>query len=112
MTNPGLKTMVKNLKVSTVPGHSNDGAKVRVHYKAFRPSDEGGRLAAKTAVEMGMDKDTYTGVLDKVWVTKGGKGDLCMTVLALERIDPNTGKYTFRTFNLEKGTVVSIQLLG
>ena len=110
MTDKNLKVLVENLKVSQVPGKTLDGAKVRVKYKAFNPADAGGVAAAKTAVEMGMDKDTYTGILDKRWVSVAG--DLIITVLALERIDPVTGKYAFRSFNLNKGKVLDVQVLS
>jgi hypothetical protein len=92
-------------KGSTVAGKSEDGTRIHVWYGAFRAPAAMAIQEAKIAEDLGIDRQRYTGKLDRVW--KSGAGDLIVTVLVeLER------GHKYRAFNVNKGEIYKMAVLG
>jgi len=99
---------VENI-VSQLKGSSNglieDGTRIHLHYKSFGTPTETGKKEAARAETLGLPRDRYTGRVSRIW--ESGAGDKLLTVLVeLER------DHKYRTFNLHKGTVHKIVILG
>jgi hypothetical protein len=107
MTN--LIETLLSLRASTKPGLAN-GERIKVRYFAFRPATSLAIDQAEVAKNQGMDMNTYTGILDRVWRTL--EGHLCFTVL----VDANVrcdkyGRPVYRTFNVNKGRLELVERL-
>ena len=96
-----IRKILPKLKQSTIPGFSNNGQRLQVRYERFCLVNEYKKLDTIAAKHARLDLKIFTGNLDKVWITKNK--DLVFSMLVLERIDSSTGKYAYRTFNLNRG---------
>jgi len=106
-----LINMVRCLRGSSDPGKATDGARIHVYYNTIpgnTPSDKA-KEEAKRAEVLGLEKQRYTGVVSKVFESKGKDLCLCMRV-ELERASED-GKPCFRTFNVTRGDIVTIAVL-
>jgi hypothetical protein len=102
---PEILTVLAGLKQASEPGKKEDGTRVHVQYRSFGKPTPAAIELAKRAEELGLTKDRYTGRVSRIW--KSGAGDRMLTVLVeLER------DHQFRTFNLDKGEVLQLVVLG
>jgi len=100
-----IDEILGGLVQATKPGKSNDGTRVHLHYKAMHEPSQSAMIEAKRSEDLGLSRDRYTGRVDRVWVS--GNGDKMLTMLVeLER------DHKFRTFNLSRGKVFNIVILG
>lgn len=100
-----VKEMLEEAKQATVPGSSHDGTRLHLWYKGFCEPTEKAKEEAIRAKELGLPSDRYTGRVDRIYESKSGDMILTMYV-ELER------DHTFRSFNLDKGQVFQIVILG
>lgn len=105
MTTQDINVAIAQITGASEPGLTEDGTRVHVHYTAFREPSKGAKVEAKRASELGLPSDRYTGRVSRVWNSKAGDQMLTMLV-ELER------DHKFRTFNLDKGDVHNIVILG
>ena len=104
-----IRKVLPTLKSNTVPGFTNDGARIVVRYERFGPVKEERKLDTIPAKRAGLDLRVYTGVLDKVWTTRNK--DLVFSMLVLERLDAANGKYSYRTINTSRGRVRYLKVI-
>lgn len=95
------------LKEATIPGHSADGASIRIKYIPFKEPTKRAIEEARPALRAGLDLQTFSGRIDKIWYSQ--QGYLILTMLVLERIV--NGAYTYRSFNLDKGELKELIIL-
>lgn len=98
-TTESIERKAKTLKASTFPGWSNDGQRVVVKYSAVTEPDAQARSESALARRQGLDLDVLSGIVDRVW--KSGKG-LCITILALERVNLEARSYCYRTLRVSR----------
>ena len=101
-----LRTLFE-LRQASVPGKTNDGARIRIRYKPFREPTKQALQEARAAQEAHLDLNLFTGHLDRVWMSSAG--DLIVTMLALERLSGTN--YTYRSFNLKRGEIQELIVL-
>jgi len=110
---PRLKPMKKEeviklldtLNGASKPGHTNDGTRIHIRYKKFTEGNVASVKERERAKELKIGDDRYTGRLDRVY--ESGSGDTIMTMLVeLER------DQKYRSFNLDKGQLITIAVLG
>lgn len=105
MLKPEHLTILANVRQASEPGKKEDGTRVHVQYKSFGTPKPAAIAAAKRAEDLGLPKDRYTGRVSRIW--KSGDGDRMLTVyVELER------DHQYRSFNLDKGEVLNIVVLG
>lgn len=111
-----IKNQLLRLKPATTPGKTSDGAPIRVKIGFVKRAPTARAIAeAETARRHGLDMRTFTGTLDRVFFTL--KNELCMTMLAMERVHlehsgETSARYCYRTFNLDSGQVKSLRALA
>lgn len=105
MTTTDIQNTLSKMTGASQPGITEDGTRVHVHYTAFREPTKGAKFEASRAAQLGLPRDRYTGRVSRVWRSKAGDQMLTMLV-ELER------DHKFRTFNLDKGSVHTIVILG
>lgn len=93
------------LRSASEPGKKEDGTRVHVQYKAFGEATPAAKVAAQRAADLGLPHDRYTGRVSRVWKAKNGDQMLTLYV-ELER------DHQYRSFNLEKGEVLQLVILG
>jgi hypothetical protein len=86
-------------------GKAKDGTRIHVWYEAFKKPTKKAQEEAKLAAALGIDRQRYTGRLDRVKLAKDGSLLITMFV-ELER------DHTYRTLNTSKGKVYKIAVLG
>lgn len=100
-----VENVVSNLRGTSQPGLSEDGTRIHLHYTAFGTPTEQAKKEASRAAALGLPQDRYTGRVSRIW--RSSAGDQLLTVLVeLER------DHKYRTFNLDKGKVHNIVVLG
>jgi hypothetical protein len=99
-----VEAMLPSHLCATVPGKSEDGALVHLHYVAFRPPTPKQVEEARLAEQLGQPRNQYTGKLDRVWKTKAG--ELIVTMLVMVQ---RAKKY--RSFNISKGRVYALRVI-
>jgi hypothetical protein len=105
MTEQAIQSVVDSLNGATEPGVTEDGTRIHLHYTAFGTATPQAKREATRAEELGLPRDRYTGRVSRIWQSRAG--DQLVTVLVeLER------DHKYRTFNLDKGTVHKIVVLG
>ena len=102
-----IRRRLQQLRTSTAPGESNDGATVQIGYQAYTLPTRQAEKEAGAARRAKLDLEVYTGVLDRVWRARGGA--LCITLLVLERIRGD--KYLYRTMNTHAGEIRFLNVL-
>ena len=105
-----IRALLPTLKAATVAGRSNDGTRLTLSYKAFNPPTERQRMDAELAREEGLDMETYSGVLDRVF--QNARGELCFTILCLERTNGDGRHHAYRSFNTVRGDLKQLVILG
>jgi hypothetical protein len=100
-----LMEQVKTLRGASTPGRVEDGTRIHIHYTAFGVPTAKAVKAAQRAADLGLPRDRYTGRVSRVWTSKAGDTILTMWV-ELER------DHQYRSFNLNKGTLHSLVVLG
>lgn len=110
---PRLKPMKKEevmelldtLNGATKIGKSSDGSRIHIRYRKFTKDTALSVQERERAKDLKIKDDRYTGRLDRVY--KSGSGDTIMTMLVeLER------DHKYRSFNLDKGELITIAVLG
>ena len=104
-----IEALLPRLKTATEPGRTHDGTRLLVGYKAFGRPTARSRFESQVARDEGLDLETYTGVLDRVF--RNARGECCFTILCLERTNGD-GRHAFRTFNIMRGEVRQVVVLG
>jgi len=99
--------VIGKLKDASEPGKVEDGTRIHVRYekKADSKVSERAKEEAKRASELGLPSNAYTGRVSRVWEAKDGSIMLNMYV-ELER------DHTYRSFNINKGKILHITILG
>jgi hypothetical protein len=113
MTKAEVEATVRGLRQSTEPSKALDGARVHVYYKTMpgaKPATDRAKEEAKRAEVLGIERQRYTGTVGRVFSNKSGELCVCVRV-ELERASAD-GTACFRTFNVDKGDVVAIVVLG
>lgn len=102
-----IKEILKTIRGASIPGKTNDGDRIHVRYTRI----PGRTLSpiqiddAKRATELELPLNVYTGKLDRVYTSKAG--DMILTMLVeLER------DKRFRSFNIDKGEIKHVILIG
>jgi hypothetical protein len=103
-----IQAVLPGLKVATVPGSSNDGARLVVTYHAFNPPTARSLEESELARQEHLDQHQFSGSLDRVF--RNAKSELCFCILCLERTNAD-GRHCYRTFNTVRGDVKQIVLL-
>lgn len=95
------------LRGATVPGKSFDGDRIHIMYHRMKDAVLTDKQIeeAKRAEVLGLRKDTYTGKLDRIWISKDGNMIITMFV-ELER------EKKFRSFNVNNGEIEHIVYMG
>ena len=102
-----IKDTLVEVKQASNPGTVEDGTRVHIRY-ARMPGAKvtaKGKSDAERATELGLPLDAYTGRISRVWTSKAGDMILNMYV-ELER------DHAYRSFNIDKGTIKNIVVLG
>lgn len=120
-----IRKVLPTLKTCSVPGKTTDGVRVSIRYECFNkitkaktqratPSGKKAikrRIAeAKVASNSGFDLRIISGILDRVFLTKGNNPQLCATIFTQGRVDLKSARYCYRTINLSKGRVRWLQV--
>lgn len=86
---------------------ANDGTRIHVHYTAMRksPVTSTANQEAKRAKELGLDRDRFTGRVNRVWKAKDGSTILGVFV-ELER------DHKYRSLNVSNGQIHNLVVLG
>lgn len=105
-----IRALLPQLKAATIPGRSHDGARLVVNYKAFNEPTERALRESQIARDEGLDLQTYSGILDRVF--RNARGELCFTLFVLERTDSDGRHHLYRTMNTVKGEVLRLVVLG
>jgi len=100
-----IKSLLKSVRGASVPGKTNDGDRIHIRYKAFRPPTALAFEEAKEAENLELPLDAYTGKLDKIYTSKTGDMIIVMYV-ELER------DFKYRSFNVNKGEIKHLKVLG
>ena len=95
------------VKEASEPGKTEDGTRIHIRYEKKKDSKvtERAKEEAKRASELGLPSNAYTGRVSRVWEAKDGSIMLNMFV-ELER------DHTYRSFNINKGKILHIAVLG
>lgn len=88
-------------------GEPKNGSFIQIQYKSFGEPKADALKEAEAAKKLGVPLSTYTGYVERVWTAKNG--DLILTMLVFERL--REGKYTYRAFNLMKGSLQSLTVI-
>jgi hypothetical protein len=105
LTRNQVKMVLRRVRQASIPGTVEDGTRIHVHYKSFGKASASAIEQAKRATELGLPADRYTGRVSRIW--RGANGDLLLNVyVELER------DHQYRTFNMDKGTVYKLVVLG
>ena len=105
MSRSEVEDVLAKLNGATEPGSIEDGTRVHVHYGAYREATESAKSEANHARQLGLPLDRYTGRVSRIW--NSSSGDQMLTMLVeLER------DHKFRTFNIDKGRLHNIVILG
>jgi|CXWL01.1.fsa_nt_gi hypothetical protein len=102
--------LLPRLKAASIAGHSNDGTKLAVTYHAFNAPTARALEESELAREEGWDLHEYTGTLDRIFFN--ARGERCMTVLCLERTNGDGRHHAYRSFNLQRGNLKQLVVLG
>lgn len=105
-----IAALLPRLKAATQAGQTHDGTRLMVSYKAFNEPSERALCESQIARDEGLDMQTYTGVLDRVF--KNARGELCFCILCLERTNGDGRHHAYRTFNTIRGEVRQVVVLG
>ena len=105
-----IATLLPQLKAATVPGQSNDGTRVMVHYKAANEPTARALHESALARDEGWDLTQYSGTLDRGFTN--ARGERCFTILCLERTNGDGRHHAYRTFNMVRGQVRQLVVLG
>jgi hypothetical protein len=107
MTKAEVLGIVRGLRQATQPGLSEDGSRVHIRYAKIPGRKVTARAVAEAqrAADLGLPHDTFTGRISRLWRSKGGDVILSLYV-ELER------DHTYRSLNLDKGTVQKLIVLG
>lgn len=107
MTVDEVKEVLKGLREASDPGKTEDGTRIHVRYTRMDGAKVTARAAAEAerAKELDLPLDSYTGRVSRIWESKAGDVILNMYV-ELER------DHTYRSFNVEKGKIKSLTILG
>lgn len=106
-----IRKVLPTLKTCSDPGHSTDGQRVQIRYEACDKPTERAKLEAAVAKNSHLDLRVYTGILDRVFYTWGINPQLCITMLVMERVDLESRKYGYRTFNLNRGRIRHLKVI-
>ena len=105
MTRNQVKMILRRVRQASIPGTVEDGTRIHVHYKSFGKASQTAVEQAKRAAELGLPSDRYTGRVSRIW--RGSNGDLLLNVyVELER------DHQYRTFNIDKGQMLKLVVLG
>lgn len=107
LTRDQVLVYLANLRPATVPGRSNDGSRIHLHYRAIpgRKLTDQEIEEARRADELGLNRDRFTGRYDHAYISV--TGDLVVVMLVeLER------DHKFRSFNVDRGKVFRIVHFG
>jgi hypothetical protein len=105
MTNQDILDLLPKLRSASESGKVEDGTRVHLQYKSFGKLTQTAIDHAKRAEELELPKDRYTGRVSRVWKT--ASGDQMLTVyVELER------DHQWRSFNLDKGELLKLVILG
>ncbi len=106
-----IRELLPRLKAATVPGQTNDGTRVMVGYKAFNSEPTTRQIhECALAREEGWDLTQYSGTLDRVF--RNARGELCFTILCLERTNGDGRHHAYRSFNTVRGEIRQLVVLG
>lgn len=107
MTKAEVLAVVRGLRQASQPGVVEDGSRVHIRYARIPGRKVTARAVAeaKRAEELGLPMDVYTGRISRLWRSKDGDVILSLYV-ELER------DHTYRSLNLDKGTVQKLVVLG
>lgn len=105
-----IRALLPRLKAASEPGRSNDGTRVLVNYKAFGEPAARARWESQIARDEGWDLRQYSGTLDRVF--HNARGELCFTILCLERTNGDGRHHTYRSFNTVRGDIRQLVVLG
>jgi hypothetical protein len=104
MTEQAVQTVIAGLRGTSAQG-VEDGTRIHLHYSSFGEPTTSAKKDASRAAELGLQRDRYTGRVSRIWTSRAG--DKMLTAFVeLER------DHKYRTFNLDKGTVHKIVVLG
>ena len=105
LTKNQVKIVLLRVRQASIPGTVEDGTRIHVHYKSFGKASSSAIEQAKRAADLGLPSDRYTGRISRIW--RSNAGDLLVNVyVELER------DHQYRTFNMDKGTVYKLVVLG
>ena len=105
LTRNQVKMVLRRVRQASIPGTVEDGTRIHVHYKSFGKASASAIAQAQRAKDLGLPTDRYTGRVSRIW--RGSNGDLLLNVyVELER------DHQYRTFNMDKGTVYKLVVLG
>ena len=99
--------LADKVRQSSNPGKVEDGTRVHVRYHRIPGAkvSERAKEEALRASGLGLPTDAYTGRISRVWTSAAGDTILSMYV-ELER------DHTYRSFNIDKGSILNIVILG
>jgi hypothetical protein len=105
MSQKEIKQVLDKLTQASDPGKSLDGTRIHLCYGTFNQRTPEQSRDAIRAHDLGLPCNRYTGRVDRIW--KSISSDTIMTMFVeLER------DRKWRSFNLNKGVVYSIVILG
>jgi hypothetical protein len=105
MKKEAVINVVAKLHQASDPGKTKDGSRIYVRYRKFTEDSHKAVEEREPARDLKIKEDRYTGRLDRIY--EATNGDTILTMLVeLER----SNKY--RSFNLDKGDVIAIAVLG
>lgn len=105
-----IEALLPRLKTATEPGRTHDGTRLMVNYKSFGRPSARSRFESQVARDEGLDMQTYTGLLDRVF--RNARGECCFSILCLERTNGDGRHHAYRTFNIVRGEVRQVVVLG
>jgi hypothetical protein len=102
-----IKETLNEVKQASDPGKVEDGTRVHIRYQRMPGAKVTARAKAEAerAKELELPMDSYTGRVSRVWTSKAG--DLILNMFVeLER------DHQYRSFNVDKGVIKNIVVLG
>lgn len=106
LTPDKVREVVVHMRERSAKGHE-DGTRIHLRYQRMQGIERTAqdRMDAQRAVQLGLPLNTYTGRVSRIFYNQ--KNELClMLYVELER------DHKYRHFNLDKGTVKKLVVLG
>lgn len=102
-----VKETLAECRQASNPGKTEDGTRIHVRYERMPGAKVTARAAseAERAKELDLPLDSYTGRVSRIYTSAAGDTILSMYV-ELER------DHTYRSFNINKGKIKNIIILG